>query len=164
MNQFKALTILKEALWICITLCVTYIVLYPIDQKIDYTFYWPNFLFVALSILYFRWATTFNDLPFLRHSWVRFALFVFNINIFVYLLSTERNLLSVVDDFYVLSIGFPKVIMYEEVKEQLFKYLQTEVILFGTASLTLNVALQIRIIVSYWQFSSKKLVDMSSEQ
>lgn len=55
------------------------------------------------------------------------------------------------DNFFTEDLGFPRVILFEDMKTELFKYLNTEVVLFGTASLVLILAFQVRLIISYWQ-------------
>ena len=44
------------------------------------------------------------------------------------------------------------VIIYEDVKRELFDYLYKELVLFGTGALVMLSAFQVRLIISYWQY------------
>jgi hypothetical protein len=56
------------------------------------------------------------------------------------------------DNFYLEDFGFPKVFIDELQKRELFRYLYTQMVFFGTASLITLSAFQIRLIISYWQY------------
>jgi hypothetical protein len=64
----------------------------------------------------------------------------------------EQKFIGMADNFYTEDFGFPKIILYEEVKRNMFKYLYREIVMFGTGSLLMIVAFQLRLIVSYWQY------------
>lgn len=131
---------------------LVYAVLYPVTSKIDYT-YWPiNAAFIFVCITYFRWSITFKSLPFLRPTWLRFLIFTFNFVLFVYFMQYEQKFILKLDNFYTEDLGFPKIILYDEIKRDLFNYLSKELLLFGTGSLVVIVAFQLRLIVSYFQY------------
>lgn len=144
--------VLKELIWIAITAIIAAIIVQPIIAKIEYIYLKINVLFIFIAFTYFRYSVTFKGLPFLRPAWVRFLLFTINLSLFVYVVHYEQKFITMADNFYTEDFGFPKVIMYDNVKEQLFKYLYTELVLFTTASLIMISAFQIRLIVSYWQY------------
>jgi hypothetical protein len=152
MNQQNLLIFFKELLWTAITGMIVFAVLYPVTQKIDYIYYPVNALFIFLTLTYFRWSVTFKSLPFLRPAWVRFVLFTVNLSLFIYLMQKQQQFLMFHDNFYTEDFGFPKVIMYDHVKEELFRYLRTEIILFGTGSLIMIVAFNFRLLISWWQY------------
>ncbi len=141
----------KEFIWLSITAMLVYAILYPVISKIDY-FYWKiNAVFVFVSITYFRWSISLRSLTFLHSSVLRFALFTFNIPLFFYLMYSLQKIMLKLDNFFTEDLGFPHVILFEDMKTELFKYMYTEVVLFGTASLVLILAFQVRLIISYWQ-------------
>jgi hypothetical protein len=154
------LHLLKELLWLTITAMVTYAVLYPITNKLYYMYTALNAAFVVVVLTYFRWSITFRSLAFLRPTWIRFLLFTANIVLFFYLMSGEQKLLARLDDFFLEDFGFPRVIMYEDVKQELFRYLFAEIVLFATGSLIMIVAFQLRLIVSYWQYYKREATQM----
>jgi hypothetical protein len=148
-NIFQAI---KELLWLGITGMVIYAILYPITQKIDFIYWRVNSLFIFITITYFRYSVTFRSLPFLRPAWLRFILFTANLSLFIYIWHNELKFIQLADNFYTEDFGFPKVILYDNLKEDLFKYLYQELVAFGTASLIMISAFQMRLIISYWQY------------
>lgn len=148
----KFLVWVKELAWLIITAMLTYLALYPVITKLYYLYTEVNVAFIFVALTYFRWGVTFKSLPFLRPGWIRFLLFTANLVLFFFLMSNEQKLIGKLDDFYMENFGFPKVIMYEDVKQNLFSYLSLEIILSATASLIMIIALQVRLIISYWQY------------
>ena len=149
--------LVKELIWLCITAMVIYAILYPITTTLDFIYWWKiNAFFIFLTITYFRYSVTFKSLPFLRPSWVRFSLFTFNLSLFIFCWHYEQVFVSVADNFNTLDFGFPKVIMYDQVKIDFFKYLYKEFAFFGAGSLVTISAFQMRLIISYWQYYSHK--------
>ena len=143
---------IREILWLAITGIAVYAVLYPITSRIDFIYWKINMLFIFLTLTYFRWSVTFKSLEFLRPSWVRFVLFAVNLSLFIYLAQNEQKLISLADNFYLEDFGFPKVFISEALKRSIFKYMYTEIVLFGTGSLVTLSAFQLRLILSYWQY------------
>ncbi|MCW5907949.1 MAG: hypothetical protein KIS94_08835 [Chitinophagales bacterium] len=156
MNKAHLLNLFKELLWVSITMMLVYAILYPVTQKIDYIYYAVNSAFIFVTLTYFRWSVTFKSLPFFRPAWIRFAVFTLNIVMFFYFAQKEQQFLMFYDSFYTEDFGFPKVIMYDEVKDELFAYLRTEIILFGTGSLLMIVALNFRLLISWWQYYKQR--------
>ena len=142
----------REILWLAITALVIYLLLFPITSKVYFIYWKINVFFIFLTITYFRYATTFKSLPFLKPSWIRFILFAVNFTLFIYIANYEQKLISLADNFYLEDFGFPKVFITESVKRDLFKYMYTEIVLFSTGSLITLSAFQLRLILSYWQY------------
>jgi hypothetical protein len=156
----KVFHFIKELIWWSITALVSAAVLYPITQQLDYLYYNINFAFIFTTLTYFRWTLTIRHLPFLRPPLVRFLLFGVNLSLFILFMQQEQKFLMFIDSFYTEDFGFPKVIMYDHVKENLFKYLYTEIVLFGTGSLIMIVVFNLRLIISWWQFYKYKASSM----
>ena len=83
-KQILLLEILKEILWLCISILIAFTIMYPIIRMVHYTMVWLNGLFLVLAFTYFRYAVMLKTVYVLRSKWVRFALFLFNINFFVF--------------------------------------------------------------------------------
>lgn len=149
--RIKILHFTKELLWLSITALLVVAILYPVTSKIDYIYWKINAVFIFVSLTYFRWSVTLRSVPFLHSSVLRFALFTLNIPLFFYLLYSLQKIMLKLDNFFTEDLGFPKVILFEDLKSELFKYMTTEVVLFGSASLVLILAFQVRLIISYWQ-------------
>lgn len=129
-----------------------YVIMYPVISKLYYLYWQVNVLFVFISLTYFRWSVTFKSLPFLKPAVIRFVLFTVNLSLFIFILHYLQKFIGLADNFYLEDFGFPKVIMYEDVKRDLFDYLYTELVLFGSAALIMLSAFQVRLIISYWQY------------
>ncbi len=143
---------LREFIWLTITAMATYAVLFPVVTKLDYTYTFVNAVFVFVAFTYFRYCVALSTVVYLRPAGVRFSLFTINLVLFFYLMHHLQKLLVKLDNFYTEDLGFPKVILFDDMKRDLFDYMYTEIAFFGTASLVLLLALQLRLIVSYWQY------------
>lgn len=150
------LHLLREALWLTITAAVSYAVLYPITSKMDFIYYKTTFAFVFVTLTYFRWAMMIKSLPFFRPGAVRFLLFTANLSLFIFFASREQKFLGLMDNFYTEDFGFPKVILFDDDKAALLKYIYNIVVFFGTGSLIMILALNVRIIIAWWQFYKYK--------
>lgn len=148
--------LVREILWLGITAMLAVAVIYPITQKIDFIYWKVNTLFIFVTLTYFRYSVTFRSLAFLKPAEIRFLLFTVNLCMFFYILGNEQKLLAMADNFYVEDFGFPKVFMYENVKASLFKYMYKELVFFGTGSLLMIAAFEMRLIISYWQYYKHK--------
>jgi len=146
------LNFVKELLWTIITVMVIYAILYPITSKLDFIYWKINVFFIFITLTYFRWSVTFKTLPFLRPSFIRFVLFAVNLSLFIYIMYNLQKFIGLADNFFIEDFGFPKVIIYEDMKRELFDYLYNELVLFGTGALVMLSAFQLRLIISYWQY------------
>jgi hypothetical protein len=155
-NKENAFHLVKEVIWLIITAMVCCAILYPVTQKIDFLYYRINFAFIFITLTYFRWTLTLSSLPFFRPALVRFLVFAVNLSLFIFLMQQEQKLMIFIDDFYTEDFGFPKVILYDHVKESLFKYLYGELVLFGTGSLIMIGIFNLRLLFSWWQFYKYK--------
>lgn len=142
----------KELIWMAITILIAYAVVYPICQKIDYIQFKMNMFFVFLSLTYFRWTINIRNLPFLQPVWTRFALFAINVSLFVYLMGEEQKFLMLIDNFFISEFGPAKKVLTGDETQWLFRYIYTEIVLFGTGTLIMIFMFNARIIVSAWQF------------
>lgn len=153
----------KEVLWMAITALLIYAVLYPITSRLDYIYWKMNAFFIFITITYFRWSITFRSLPFLKPAIIRFTLFAGNLSLFIYIMYNVQKFIGLADNFYIEDFGFPKVIIFEDVKREMFNYLYNELVFFGTGALVMLSAFQVRLIISYWQYykhaSSRMLED-----
>lgn len=143
---------IKETIWITLTAMAIYAILYPVTSKLDYIYWKINVLFIFIALTYFRWSVTFRSLPFLRPAVTRFILFSVNLSLFIYIMYNLQKFIGMADNFYIEDFGFPKMIIYEDMKNELFGYLYNELVLFGTGALIMLSAFQVRLIISYWQY------------
>ncbi len=151
-NRENLLYFIKETLWLTLTAMAIYAILYPIISKLDFIYWKINVFFIFLTLTYFRWSVTFRSLPFLRPSVIRFVLFTLNLSLFIYIMHNLQKFIGLADNFYIEDFGFPKVIIFEDQKRELFDYLYNELVFFGTGALIMLSAFQLRLIISYWQY------------
>ncbi len=151
-SKENLLQFIKEFTWLAITGLLIYAILYPITSKLDYIYWKINVFFIFITITYFRWSITFRSIPFLKPAVVRFALFTVNLSLFIYIMSNLQKFIGLADNFYIEDFGFPKTIIFEDVKRELFDYLYSELVFFGTGALIMLSAFQLRLIISYWQY------------
>lgn len=159
-NKTNLLHFVRELLWWIISAALTVAVLYPIISRLNFIHLNIFILFILVTLTYFRYCLMLSSLPFMRSALVRFIIFTFNLSLFVYLWHHEVKLLGMLDNFYTEDFGFPKVIIDDELKRWLFDYLRKVLTLFGTGSLLMLSAFQIRLIVSYWQYYTHKANNM----
>ncbi len=153
----NVLQIVREGLWLIITAALSFAVLYPITEKLDpFIYYNTTFAFVFVTITYFRWSMMIKSLPFFRPGVVRFLLFTINLSLFIFFASRLQKYLGLMDNFYTEDFGFPKVILFDEDKIVLMKYIYNVMVFFGVGSLIMIVALNLRIIIAWWQFYKYK--------
>jgi hypothetical protein len=153
---------IKELIWWLITACVAVAILYPITSQIDYIFFNINFIFIFITLTYFRWTLFIRTLPFLQPVAIRFILFVINAVLILVFAQQEQKFLGFIDNFYVEDFGFIKqgVIMYDDVKERFFKYLYNEIVFFNTGAIVMCLLFNLRLIVAWWQLYNYKMGNM----
>jgi hypothetical protein len=151
-NRETLLQSIKELTWLAITGLLIYAILYPITSKLDYIYWKINVFFIFVTLTYFRWSVTFRSIPFLKPAIVRFLLFTVNLSLFIYIMYNLQKFIGLADNFYIEDFGFPKQIIFEDQKRELFDYLYNELVFFGTGALIMLSAFQLRLILSYWQY------------
>lgn len=144
----------RETAWIGVTAAASAAVLYPIVQKLDFLYYPQFFLFVFVSLQYFRWTLTLRSLPFLQSALVRFGVFSVNLILAVYIINQEQKFLGLMNNYYVEDFGFLKqgVFMFDDVRKELMQYIYLIIVLFGTGSALMIAAFNVRLLISWWQF------------
>ena len=150
--------LLRELAWVGLTAAGSAAVLYPIVEKLDFLYYPQFFLFVFVSLQYFRWTLTLRSLPFLRPVLVRFGLFSVNLILAVYIINQEQKFLGLMNNYFVEDFGFLKqgVFMFDDVRQELMRYIYTIIVLFGTGSALMIAAFNVRLLISWWQFYKYK--------
>lgn len=156
-KQIALLEILKELIWLCISVAIAFALMYPIIRLVHYNMIWLNGLFLVIGLTYFRYAIMLRTVYVLRSKYVRFALLVFNINFFVFVLRQEQHFMTIYDSFTLDDIGKPlKALPLQEV-DRLFRYFFTEINFTVVACLGMIVALSVRFILTYWKTAYVRL-------
>jgi len=136
---------------------IAYALMYPIIRLVDYSMIWLNGLFLVVGLTYFRYAIMLRTIYVLRSKWVRFALLIFNINFFVFVLRQEQRFMTIYDSFAMADIGRPlRPLPLEEV-DRLFRYFYTEINFTVVLCLAMIAVLTVRFVLAYWQTAYLRL-------
>ena len=162
-KQILRLEIFKEILWLVVTTLVAIAAMYPLISKLHYTMVWLNALILILALTYFRYAILINSVYVLRSKWVRFALFLFNINFFVFVLRQEQRFMTIYDSYTMDDLGKPLRPLALQDTDYLMRYFFNEINFTVVFCLAMIVALSFRFIQSYWKTAYKRLNAGSEE-
>lgn len=157
MSANKGLLLLQEILWLCIAGAVGAFVVYPLHSKIDYVFVAENFVLAAYAVLLVRLVFFFKSVSWLKPKWVRFSLFAFSVNAFVFIIHAEQKFLSVYNSFLISDLGMPRQTLSLIETEKLFHYYYYEIHLIVVSCLILIILFVIRLIASYWSLAKTRL-------
>jgi hypothetical protein len=157
-KQILLLEILKELVWLGISVLIAMALMYPIYTKVHYNQIWLNGLFLVIAFTYFRYAITLRSVYVLRNKWVKAVILLFNINFFIFILRQEQRFMTIYDSFTIDDLGLPvHPPLPLEQTDQLFRYFFTEINFAVVACLGMIVALSVRFIWSYWKTAYQRL-------
>jgi phosphoglycerol transferase MdoB-like AlkP superfamily enzyme len=156
-SQRIILEVAKELLWWLISSCIAFAIMFPIVRYLHYTQLYTNGLLLVIALTYFRYTIWLRTTAVLSSKWVRFALFVFNINLFVGVLRLQQHYMAIYDSFAIEDLGKPIHTIAQEAVYPLFLYFSREVTVAVMACLILSVALNLRMIAAYWGTSYLRL-------
>ena len=156
-KQIVVLELLKELLWLCISIVIAFAIMYPIISVVHYKMVWLNGLFLVLAFTYFRYAILLKTVFVLRNKWVRFFLFLFNINFFVFILRQQQHFITIYDSYTVEELGSPIKPISLEQTDVLIRYFYTEITFTVVACLGMIAALSVRFIWAYWKTAYLRL-------
>lgn len=118
---------------------------------------WLNGLFLVVGLTYFRYAIMLRTVYVLRSKWVRFALLIFNINFFVFVLRQEQRFMTIYDSFALADIGTPLRPLPLEDVDRLFRYFYTEINFAVVVCLAMIAVLTVRFVLAYWKTAYVRL-------
>ena len=155
--QLVILEVIKEVLWWLIFSIIAWCIMFPITRHVQYTARYVNGFLLVIAMQYFRYAVFLRTVAVLRSKWVRFAIFVFNINFFVWVLRQQQYFMGIYDSFSIDDLGKPLHPIALEQVYILFQYFYREITVAVMACLLLSVALCVRMIGAYWSTSRMRL-------
>lgn len=162
-KQIVVLEIVKEILWLCISIVIALAMMYPIIRVVHYNMIWLNGLFLVVGLTYFRYAIMLRTVYVLRSKWVRFSLFLFNINFFVFVLRQEQRFMTIYDSYTVEDLGRPIRPISLEQTDQLIRYFFNEINFTVVACLGMIAVLSVRFVLAYWKTAHLRLNAGSEE-
>lgn len=143
--------ILKEILWIIISLVLSLLVQYPILRVIEYKFFAANTLVIFISIYYLRMAADMKNMFFVKNKWFRYLFFSFNLFLFVFIITRVQKLVILFDVFSITAFAENVVILSPLKESNIMNYINNEFLFFGVFSLVAITVLNVKILVSFWK-------------
>ncbi|MFN8308706.1 MAG: hypothetical protein U0T73_01970 [Chitinophagales bacterium] len=156
-NRLLLLQLARELVWWLIAAVATTVVILPIFNKVNYQYWEVNAVIVFTAILYFLYVIFYRQSLFLRPKWLRFVLFVFNLNFFVFVIRQSQFFISVYDSFTINDLGTLKSAMTFGQMERLYHYFLFETTLGVVTCLAMTAALNARMVHAYWQTAKTRL-------
>jgi len=145
-----------ELIWWIATGVIVLAVILPIRvQTHDYPFYFPNILFIVISITFTRY-TFFLRHTFLAHLlWPKLLIMagsVISVFILIMALGDFTNFLD--------EKGLQLLVDHHPVQKQyrVMKYIQGEMTFFGVASVLSAIILPVRMLISVWRMYNRGTV------
>jgi len=157
MRKHIWLYIVQEIVWILIALLVAAFAVFPLVMKLNYVFLVENVCFAFYAVTLVRLVVFFKSVPWLKPTWVRFLLFVVNINLFIFIVRKEQNFISIYDSFTIEDLGMPRKTLSLKEMETLYNYFYTEINLVVVTCLILILAFCARLVLSYWSLAKTRL-------
>lgn len=146
---------IKTIVWLLFAALASIAVQIPMLWHGEYHFILPNFLIVFLTIVSIRNSFEFYSILFHKNKWLRYALFVLNIFLFIYILNRLELVLGVIDSMAMDQLISSDSISLNEAVD-LMKYINNEFLLFSIASFVGLAIYNIRILTSFWKKASIK--------
>jgi len=146
--------ILKEILWLVIAIIIAAIIQYPIFSTIDYKFIVLNSFIIILSVYYIRFILDFGSVTIFKNKWLRYAVFSFNLILFVNIIGKLQNSLLLFDVFSINLYSKTAIILDYSKEGKLIHYINTEFLFFGIVALISIIMLNMKLLKSYWSKKS----------
>ena len=157
-NRINTLKSVRELIFWFASFAICFVLLYPVTSKIEFTYLWISLLFILVSLHYFRYTLVFKEVILFRKPWFRIVFFFVNIHLFIYILFRIQNF-NVIFDTYDISEFSTRIKQTMNLHQQskLLEYLRLLLYISGISSLVFIIALNSRIIISYFQKHFKRL-------
>ena len=146
---------IKTIGWLVFAMIASIAVQTPMLWHGEYHFLLPNLLIVFVTITSIRNSFEFYIIGLHKNKWVRYALFVFNIFLFIYILNRLELILGVIDSMAMDQLITSDSISLNEAVD-LMKYINTEFLLFSVSSFVGIIIYNIRILSSFWKKATIK--------
>lgn len=165
-RKLLAFNILKELMWWMVSLFAVYIIFKPIISVIDYRYFAFNALIILMPIHYFRYILFFRKNVLFKIRWMRFIAFALNIQFIIQIIRITQDILIVIEEQNIQEImnsSIPSNMNLNDVFHLLL-YIKEEVLGFAIASVLVAIALNLRIMYSFFGFGTKKMQNFVSSQ
>ena len=148
--------ILFEALWILITILITFLVMYPIESATQaFPFKWVNIWAVVAFITLARYIFL------LKHTFLAYN-FPLKVILFFVMIPVCFYFIGGLADFQIYKddIGLESFLSHLDRERQgtIIKYITTEYIFFGTAAIITAIIFSFRMMKSIWSVRNRGIV------
>ena len=151
------LLIFRECIWWLLAAGVAAGALFPIWKAVEFRYLIMNAVVIFVAVLYFQYIVFFRQSVLLRPKWLRFLLFAFNLNFFIFVIRQSQFFISIYDTFLIEDLGKLKAPLTLTQIEKLFQYFYFETTLGVAACLLMIATLNGRIVISYWKTARLRL-------
>jgi hypothetical protein len=158
------LNIAKETLWWSVSALLAYIVLKPIVEVIDFKYLLFNILIILMPLHYFRYIVFFRKNIFLQTKWPKFFVFALNIQLCIQIIRITQDILVVVEEQSIQEVMVPNSVHHLSMNQifHLLYYIKEELLGFAIAAVLVAVALNLRIMYSFFGFGTKRMQNFVS--
>lgn len=156
MDKHAGLLLRLELIWWLATLLVVIGVLFPIyNSETDYPFWFQNSLFIIVSITAARYIFLLRHTFLAYRQWLKVAITVICIPLFLYLMKEFRLFSTVASD-----LGLEEMFNHLSLKGQvnMSNYVRSEMLFFGSYSMISVTVMPIRMIISFWRTHNRGTV------
>ena len=156
MDKRIALSLKLELLWWLITSLITFVIIYPILNRIgDYPFLIINIIFILVFVTFTRYAFLLKH-TFLAHREVLKIIFIIlSLPLIFYLFSELYYFQIYLDEKGITTLIGNSITTYDE---KLLKFIRSEMLLFGVGSIIIAIVFPFRMILSIWRVRNRGTV------
>lgn len=144
------INLIKTVIWVFVAIIVAVAVQIPMLWQGEYQFILPNSLIIFVTVLYLRNAFDFKLIGLHQNKWIKYAIFVMNIFLFIYLLNRLELMMGIIDNMDINKLIVSDTIGFNSSVE-LFQYINKEYLFFSVASFVAIALYNIKLLASFWK-------------
>lgn len=151
MNNKIVNYIAREFLWLLLIAVISAVLLYPIYSIGSFKFLWVVIGFISATIMYFRWTVFYKDIDYLKSKWFRVFIFLINFQIIILTFSKMQDIIPLWENQSLTDFLFHiKKQLSFDTTVKLLNYIKNIVLISGIACIVVTLALNIRILHSFF--------------
>lgn len=144
------INLIKTIIWVFVAIIAAVTVQIPMLWQGEYQFILPNSLVVFVTVLYLRNAFDFKHISLHQNKWIKYAIFVMNIFLFIYLLNRLELMMGIIDNMDMNKLIISDTIGFDSSVE-LFQYIHKEYLFFSIGSFVAIAIYNIKLLASFWK-------------
>lgn len=143
--------LLKELLWILVSLIIAFLVQYVIISNIEYKYIISNTTIVFVAMYYTHIAMDLKNMFFINQKWTKYFLFAFNLFLFVFIVTRLQKIIVLYDNFSITTYSNSIRILDTAKEAFLIDYIHSQFLFFSIFCLVVIFVLNMKIIRSFWK-------------